>query len=52
MWWAVLVVGFIVAVTPTMMLGVWNGASFLGLIVCLVAGGFIVRREYMDKWEG
>jgi len=48
MWYLVLVVGFIVAVMPTILFEVWNGASLLGVVLVLLAGGFILRREVME----
>ena len=48
MWYAVLVVGFVTAVTPTLLWQTWNGLSLLGAMLVMLAGGFIVRREAMD----
>lgn len=42
-WWLVMLVGFVIAVTPTIMFQVWNGASLFGLCVCMLAAGFILR---------
>ena len=36
--YALLVVGFVIAATPTMIRGVWDGQSLFGLIIVL--GGF------------
>ena len=47
--YALLVVGFVLATTPTMIRGVWDGQSFLGLVLCLVAAGWIIRSEAMDR---
>jgi hypothetical protein len=47
--YAILAVGFLIAVTPTMVAGVWNGQSFLGLMIVMGAAGWIWRTEYMDK---
>lgn len=44
-----LIFGFMVAVMPTMIAGVWNGQSLLGLIICLIAAGWIMRTEVMDR---
>lgn len=48
MWYAVLVVGFVTAVTPTLLWQTWNGLSLLGAVLVMLAGGFIVRLEAMD----
>jgi hypothetical protein len=47
--YALLVVGFVLAATPTMIRGVWDGQSFLGLVLCLIAAGWIIRSEAMDR---
>lgn len=44
-----LIFGFMIAVMPTMIAGVWNGQSLLGLVMCLIAGGWILRTEAMDR---
>lgn len=44
-----LIFGFIVAASPSMIRGVWDGQSFLGLVICLIAGGWILRTEAMDR---
>jgi hypothetical protein len=46
-----LVVGFVIATTPTMIRGVWDGQSFLGLIIVILAAGWILRSEAMDRSE-
>jgi hypothetical protein len=48
MWFVILVVGFLTAIAPTLLWQTWNGLSLLGVMVVLVAGGFIVRNEAMD----
>lgn len=45
MWGGMLLFGFIIAVTPTMAYGVWNGMSLLGLCICILSAGFILRKE-------
>ena len=47
MWYALLVVGFVTAVTPTLLWQTWNGLSLLGAMLVMLAGGFIVRQEAM-----
>jgi hypothetical protein len=47
MWVVALIVGFVIAVTPTMFYQTWNGLSLLGVMIVLLAGGFIVRNEAM-----
>jgi hypothetical protein len=44
-----LVVGFVLATTPTMIRGVWDGQSLFGLVLCLLAAGWIIRSEAMDR---
>jgi hypothetical protein len=44
-----LIFGFMIAVMPSMIAGVWNGQSFLGLVICLIAGGWILRTEALDR---
>lgn len=44
MWWIVMLIGFVISVSPTMLFDVWNGASLFGLMVCMLAAGFIMRR--------
>jgi hypothetical protein len=44
-----LIFGFMIAVMPSMIAGVWNGQSFLGLVICLIAGGWILRSEALDR---
>lgn len=48
MWKVMLLFGFIIAITPTLAYGIWNGMSLLGLVLCLLSGGFILREE-MDR---
>ena len=47
--YALLAVGFVLAVTPTIFRGVWDGQSLFGLVVCLIAAGWILRSEAMDR---
>jgi hypothetical protein len=47
--YALLVVGFVLATTPTMIRGVWDGQSFLGFVLCVLAAGWIIRSEAMDR---
>lgn len=44
-----LIFGFMIAVMPTMIAGVWNGQSLFGLVMCLIAAGWIMRTEVMDR---
>jgi hypothetical protein len=48
MWVFVLIVGFVIANVPSMFWGVWNGLSLLGLCICILSAGFILREE-MEK---
>ena len=48
MWRWIMFFGFIIAVTPSMFYGVWNGLSMFGLMLCFLSAGFILREE-MDK---
>jgi len=47
--YALLAVGFLIAVTPTLVRGVWDGQSFLGLMIVAVAAAWIMRRDVIDK---
>jgi hypothetical protein len=49
--WALLVVGFVVAASPTMIRGVWDGQSLFGLVLVLLAAGWILRTEAIDRSE-
>jgi hypothetical protein len=49
--YALLIVGFVIATTPTMIRGVWDGQSFLGLMIVMGAAGWIIRSEAMDRSE-
>jgi hypothetical protein len=49
--YVLLLVGFLIALTPTMIRGVWDGQSFFGLVVCLIAAGWIIRSEAMNRVE-
>ena len=49
--YALLVVGFVIAATPTMIRGVWDGQSLFGLIIVLIAAGWILRTEAIDRSE-
>jgi hypothetical protein len=49
--YALLVVGFTIAATPTAIRGVWDGQSLFGLVLCLIAAGWILRSEAMDRSE-
>ena len=49
--YALLVVGFVIAATPTMIRGVWDGQSLFGLVLVLLAAGWIFRSEAMDRSE-
>lgn len=47
--WLLLIVGFTIAALPTAVRGVWDGQSFLGLIITMIAAGWILRTEAMDR---
>ena len=49
--WLLLIFGFLIAAMPTMIAGVWNGQSLLGLVMVLIAAGWILRTEAMDREE-
>jgi len=49
--WLLLVVGFAVAATPTAIRGVWDGQSMLGLMMVILAAGWIIRTESMDRGD-
>lgn len=48
MWWLIMLVGFVTAVTPTILWQVWNGLSLLGVCVCLLAAYSIMTKEMDD----
>lgn len=43
-----IVVGFVVSVSPTIFQGVWNGQSLLGLVMVMIGAGWVLREE-MDR---
>jgi hypothetical protein len=47
--YALLIVGFVIASTPTAIRGVWDGQSLFGLILVLLAAGWILRSEAIDR---
>jgi hypothetical protein len=49
--YALLVIGFTIAATPTAIRGVWDGQSLFGLILVMIAAGWILRSEAMDRSE-
>jgi hypothetical protein len=49
--YALLVFGFVVAATPTAIRGVWDGQSLFGLILVIIAAGWILRSEAMDRGD-
>lgn len=49
--YALLVIGFVIAATPTMIRGVWDGQSLFGLVLVMIAAGWILRSEAMDRSE-
>ena len=49
--YALLIIGFVIAATPTMVRGVWDGQSLFGLVLVLLAAGWILRTEAMDRSE-
>ena len=49
--YALLVIGFTIAATPTAIRGVWDGQSLFGLIIVLIAAGWILRAEAIDRSE-
>jgi hypothetical protein len=49
--YVLLVFGFVVAASPTMIRGVWDGQSLFGLVLVLIAAGWILRSEAMDRSE-
>jgi hypothetical protein len=49
--YALLVIGFVIAATPTAIRGVWDGQSLFGLMIVLLAAGWILRSEAMDRSE-
>lgn len=46
MWWIMMMFGFIVAITPSLAYGVWNGMSLLGLCICILSAGFIMKEGF------
>jgi hypothetical protein len=49
--YALLVIGFVIGATPTAIRGVWDGQSLFGLVLCMIAAGWILRSEAMDRVE-
>ena len=43
-----LILGFVIAVLPTAIAGVWNGQSLLGAILCLLAGAWILATDFAE----
>ena len=46
--WLLLIVGATIGALPTAVRGVWDGQSLLGLVIVLIAAGWILRTEIMD----
>ena len=47
--YALLVIGFVIATPPTVIRDVWDGQSLFGLIVVMIAAGWILRSEAIDR---
>lgn len=45
MWWIVLLVGFVIASIPSMLWQNFNGMSMFGLMIVMLAAGFILLKE-------
>lgn len=45
MWWLVLFIGFSITATQTFFYQTFNGASLVGLMIVLLASGFILTKE-------
>jgi len=45
MWWWMLLIGFMIASVPSMVYQTFNGLSLFGLMICLLAAGFILLKE-------
>jgi hypothetical protein len=46
--YVILAIGFLIAIAPTLVQGVWNGQSFLGLMIVLISAGYIFRKDYLE----
>jgi hypothetical protein len=46
-----LAVGFILAITPTMLSGVWNGQSLLGTLIVAYAGYRLIATKPYQKCD-